>query len=104
MAHQRWESEGGALRRLGHERGNGAVAAEFQRCAVLSDDELAALRDIERRLRWESGARSWIGCSIHTKQPAKNHVDGSGPECSWLRPNYGYSNHVVLRGERGKPC
>ena len=30
MAHQRWESEGGALRRLGHERGNGAVAAEVQ--------------------------------------------------------------------------
>ena len=30
MAHQRWESEGGALRRRGHERGNGAVAAEVQ--------------------------------------------------------------------------
>jgi Family of unknown function (DUF5994) len=30
MAHQRWESDGGALRRLGHERGNGAVAAEVQ--------------------------------------------------------------------------
>jgi hypothetical protein len=30
MAHQRWESEGGALRRRGHERGDGAVAAEVQ--------------------------------------------------------------------------
>ena len=29
MAHQRWESEGGALRRLGHERGNGTVAADI---------------------------------------------------------------------------
>jgi hypothetical protein len=29
MAHQRWESEGGALRRRGHERGDG-VAAEVQ--------------------------------------------------------------------------
>jgi len=30
MAHQRWESDGGALRRLGHERGNGAVVGEVQ--------------------------------------------------------------------------
>jgi Family of unknown function (DUF5994) len=30
MAHQRWESEGGALRRLGHQRSNGAVVAEVQ--------------------------------------------------------------------------
>ena len=29
MAHQRWESEGGALRRLGHERGNGTFAADI---------------------------------------------------------------------------
>ena len=29
-AQQRWESEGGALRRLGHERGDGAVAGEVQ--------------------------------------------------------------------------
>jgi hypothetical protein len=28
MAHQRWEPKGGALRRRGHERGDGAVAAE----------------------------------------------------------------------------
>ena len=27
---------------------------KFRRCALLSDHELAALRDIERRLRWES--------------------------------------------------
>ena len=30
MAHQRWESEGGALRRLGHERSDGAVVGETQ--------------------------------------------------------------------------
>ena len=30
MAHQRWESEGGALRRLGPARGDGAVVGEFQ--------------------------------------------------------------------------
>jgi hypothetical protein len=30
MAHQRWESEGGALRRRGHKRGEGAVTAEVQ--------------------------------------------------------------------------
>ena len=30
LAHQRWESEGGALRRLGHQRGNTAVVEEFQ--------------------------------------------------------------------------
>ena len=30
LAQQRWESEGGALRRLGHERGNGAVVGEIQ--------------------------------------------------------------------------
>ena len=30
LAHQRWESEGGALRRLGHERSDGAVVGEVQ--------------------------------------------------------------------------
>ena len=30
MAHQRWESEGGALRRRGQERGNGVVVGEVQ--------------------------------------------------------------------------
>ena len=30
MAHQRWESEGGALRRRGHQRGEGVVAADVQ--------------------------------------------------------------------------
>ena len=30
MAHQRWESEGGALRRLGHERSDGAIVGETQ--------------------------------------------------------------------------
>jgi hypothetical protein len=30
MAQQRWESDGGALRRLGHERGNRAVVGEVQ--------------------------------------------------------------------------
>ena len=30
LAHQRWESEGGALRRLGHQRGNTGVVEEFQ--------------------------------------------------------------------------
>jgi hypothetical protein len=30
VAQQRWESEGGALRRLGHQRGNGAAAADVQ--------------------------------------------------------------------------
>jgi hypothetical protein len=30
MAHQRWESEGGALRLLGHQRVNGAVVEEVQ--------------------------------------------------------------------------
>ena len=30
LAHQRWESEGGALHRLGHARGNGAVVGEVQ--------------------------------------------------------------------------
>jgi hypothetical protein len=30
MAQERWESDGGALRRLGHERGNGAVVGEVQ--------------------------------------------------------------------------
>ena len=30
LAHRRWESQGGALRRLGHDRGNRAVAGEAQ--------------------------------------------------------------------------
>jgi hypothetical protein len=30
LAHKRWESDGGALRRLGHQRGSGAAAAEVQ--------------------------------------------------------------------------
>jgi hypothetical protein len=30
LAQQRWESDGGALRRLGHQRSNGAVVAEVQ--------------------------------------------------------------------------
>jgi hypothetical protein len=30
LAQQRWESEGGALRRLGHERGNGAAIGDGQ--------------------------------------------------------------------------
>jgi Family of unknown function (DUF5994) len=30
LAHQRWESEGGALRRLGHERSDGVVIGEVQ--------------------------------------------------------------------------
>ena len=30
LARQRWESEGGALRRLGQERGNGAVVGDIQ--------------------------------------------------------------------------
>ncbi len=30
LAQQRWESEGGALRRLGHERGNGVMVGQFE--------------------------------------------------------------------------
>ena len=53
---------------------------------MLSDHELAALRDIEGRLRWERRARNRFGCSIHTKRSRRRTtVDGSGPECSWLR-------------------
>jgi hypothetical protein len=30
LAQQRWESEGGALRRLGHERGNGVMVGQVE--------------------------------------------------------------------------
>ena len=39
---------------------------------MLSDDELAALRDIERRLRWESPELVRLFNSVEP-QPAKNH-------------------------------
>jgi hypothetical protein len=39
---------------------------------VLSDDELQALREIERRLRWESPELVQLFNS-HEPQPAKNH-------------------------------
>ena len=30
LAHQRWESEGGALRRLGHDRSDGVVGGDIE--------------------------------------------------------------------------
>ena len=54
LAHQRWESEGGAPDPLG--RPPGAPPRRqvpMSRYAVLSEYEREALRGIERRLRWE---------------------------------------------------
>ena len=45
---------------------------KFRRCGVLSDDELQALREIERRLRWESPELVRRFNSAEP-QPATNH-------------------------------
>jgi hypothetical protein len=51
---------------------------------VLSDDELEALHDIERRLGWDSPelAQQLTAWSRGQRRVA---VSVHGPECSWLR-------------------
>ena len=52
---------------------------KFRRCGVLSDDELQALREIERRLRWESPELVQLFNSAEP-QPAMNHRQRAKPE------------------------
>ncbi len=54
LAHERWESDGGALRRPDTGASDAPRQRKVSRCEVLSDRELHALRDIERRLWWQS--------------------------------------------------
>ena len=52
---------------------------------MLSDDELQALRDIERRLRWNSPELVQLFNSVHP-QPQTNHHRRARTECCWPRP------------------
>ena len=85
LAQQRWESEGGALRRRAMTAVTALLAATLRRCGVLSDDELRALREIERRLRWESP--ELFSCStVRSRSPRRITVSGRKTECCWPQP------------------
>ena len=53
---------------------------------MLSDDELQALRDIERRLRWHSPELVQLFNSVRSRSRRRITVSGPGPECCWPQP------------------
>ena len=58
---------------------------KFRRCAVLSDHELQALREIERRLRWTSPELIRLFNSVEPlpdEEPPQTGARG----CWWPRP------------------
>ena len=64
-------------RRIGRDR-------KVRMCGMLGDHELEALRDIERRLRWDSPELARL---FSTVEPCQRRVAASvhGQECSWRR-------------------
>jgi hypothetical protein len=72
-------------------------SAKFRRCGVLSDDELHALREIERRLRWESPELARLFNS-QEPQPAMHHRQRARTR---MLLSAAALTGLILRGPRG---